>query len=290
MQSKIIAWQLTRYMAEEKIAGYESMLDNLMPAIDVGRDPERDLWVLTAFFDAEQQDKAAIISCVGIADSLLSVAGGDLNPVYEEDWKEQAKHSFPPLEIGRFFLHSFDEEVPADMVGLKIPAGLAFGTGEHPTTAGCLSLYDEVLDQNTFKNGLDMGAGSGVLSMAAAKVQGTQFVAIDIDEPSVTTCIENIEVNGTAKYIDCVCGDGFADNRVQEKAPYDLIFANILMKPLLTMAPELVAVLDEGGTTILSGFLTSQEDAILEKYKGLGLTQVGRFEMNNWVALSFIKQ
>lgn len=286
----IISWRLTREIAEDKIAYYENMLENLMPAIDLGKDKKNGTWVLNAFFDATTQPKEDIIACVGVADSVVGVENGEgLSPVYQEDWIANAKHSFPALEIGRFFLHSFNEEIPEGMVGLKIPAGLAFGTGEHPTTAGCLTLYESVIENNVFNNCLDMGAGSGVLSIAAVKVQNTKCTAIDIDEESVTTCIENIKINDTSSKVSCTCGDGFKTQEVAKNSPYDLIMANILMQPLLDMSSELVHVLDDGGTTILSGFLVEQEGAILKKYTSLGLTNIGRFEMNNWVALSFIK-
>jgi ribosomal protein L11 methyltransferase len=285
----IISWQLTRHIEKLKIPAYEDMLEILEPSIDVGRNTETGEWILNAFFDAEK-NKTSIISCVEIADNILKVSGEDLAPIYEDDWYEKAKHDFPAMEIARFFLHSFDEEVPLGMVGLKIPAGLAFGTGEHPTTAGCLTLYDTAIQTNSFKNCLDMGAGSGILSMAAVKVQSTPCLAVDIDELSVETCIENLKINEVDSKVECICGDGFNTPEVSQKAPYDLIFANILMQPLLNMADDLVKTLAMGGTTILSGFLTEQEESIMENYEGLGLTQVGRFEMNNWVALSFIKR
>jgi ribosomal protein L11 methyltransferase len=285
----IVAWQLTREMPQEKIASYEDMLDSLAPSIDISKNQETQAWVLNAFFDAETP-KEEIISCVSVADKMLGTKEVELKPVYQEDWKEKAKHSFPPLEIGRFFVHSFEEEIPEGMVGLRIPAGLAFGTGEHPTTAGCLTLYESATEKYTFKNCLDMGAGSGVLAIAAAKVQNTAGLAVDIEQESVETCQENVTSNGVEKYINCVCGDGFQTPSVGQNVPYDLIFANILMQPLLDMAESLVTTLEEGGTAILSGFLTEQEEAINRKYTSLGLIQTGRFEMNNWVALSFIKQ
>ncbi len=289
MANKIISWQLTRKLDEDKIPAYEEMLDNLTPSIDISRNQDTGEWILNAFFD-EEQAKASIISCVSIADKISGIKNGaDITPIYEDDWNEKAKHSFPPIEIGKFFLHSFDEQTPQNMVGLKIPAGLAFGTGEHPTTAGCLTLYESLIKQNTFKNGLDMGAGSGILAMAAAKVQNTKFLAVDIHKESVETCIDNMQTNNVTNKVSCIHGDGFNTKEVQEKQPFDLIFANILMQPLLDMANDFVSVMQEGGVAILSGFLTEQEDEILKRYTSLGLKNTARFEMNNWVALSFVK-
>src|SRR5690606_28970349 len=126
---------------------------------------------------------------------------------------------------------------PEGMISLHVPAGRAFGTGEHPTTAGCLALYEQAAAHQNFKNALDMGCGSAILAIGAAKADGVKSLAVDIDPHSVEVSEQNIADNECADLVSCMCGDGFGAPEVEEKAPYDLIFANILANPLIEMAP-----------------------------------------------------
>ena len=105
--------------------------------------------------------------------------GTDLEEVYEENWQEKAREGFPPIVTEKFFIHSFDEQPTDDKISLKVPANMAFGNGEHPTTAGCLKLYEKLADDYNFQNGLDMGCGTAILAMAAAKLKGTKFLGVD---------------------------------------------------------------------------------------------------------------
>lgn len=270
---------------------FEDMVLSLATATDIGKvTPETEDWTVTAFFDPRLSDED-VQSCMKEAAESCGLSSSELGItiVSDEDWQSKMRTDFPPLEAGDFFIHSFNEATPEGKYALHIPAGMAFGTGEHATTYGCLVLYSKLTEEVTFKNGLDMGCGSGILALAAAKKQKTPFLAVDIDAPSIDICNENIMNNDDGHHVTALVGNGFNTAEVTRKAPYDLIFANILASPLLEMADGLVNTLEKEGVAILSGFLTHQEDAIMKAYNALGLKVIGREQREEWVALAMQK-
>ncbi|MBI1363434.1 MAG: methyltransferase domain-containing protein [Proteobacteria bacterium] len=285
----LAGWRFDTETPDSLLPLYEQAVENLGGALDVAEGSKPGYWKLSAFFDAAD-DKAHIIAGLAV---VAKITGQNmdvtLSDVPHVDWQAKALADFPPFAIGRFFVHGYDVAVPAGLVGLKVPAAMAFGSGEHATTEGCLRLYETLTAERTFKNGLDMGAGSGILALAAAKVQKTPFLAVDIDEPSVRICDENMHDNGVAKTVTSVCGDGFDAPEVATRAPYDLIFANILKNPLIAMAEDLVAVLAGGGVCILSGFTDDQEADVTATYTALGLTVQHAERLRGWVALALKK-
>ncbi len=270
---------------------FEDMVLGLATATDIGKVNKDDAnWVVTAFFDPRTPD-ADVQSCMREAAESCGLSSEEraITIVSDEDWQSKMREDFPPLEAGDFFIHSFDETPPKNKLSLHIPAGMAFGTGEHSTTYGCLVLYSKLSEERTFKNGLDMGCGSGILALGATKKQNTPFLAVDIDEPSIDICKENMANNGASEAVMSLVGNGFNTAEVSKKAPYDLIFANILASPLLQMADGLVNVLEKDGVAILSGFLTHQEDAIVKAYSALGMEVTAREQREEWVALAMKK-
>ncbi|MFT7432719.1 MAG: ribosomal protein L11 methyltransferase [Alphaproteobacteria bacterium] len=287
MTQPIVGWKATAAINENDIPTYEEILSPLDAAVDTGK--ENGQWMLNAFFTNAQTEEN-ILRAFAIADD---VSGHRLNvtlsPVHDEDWQEKMKREFPPLEVAGYFIHTFDEVVPEGMTELKIPAGMAFGTGEHPTTSGCLTLFEELVDEHTFKNILDMGCGSAILAMAAAKKYGTPCMAVDIDAPSVVVAQENCDFNKVSDKVTCAFSDGFQSDIVQSKAPYDLIFANILANPLIEMSEALSNTMEEGGAAILSGFLVTQKDAVIKAYEDQGLTLLNDITIGDWVAATVVK-
>ena len=290
MTEKQIGWRYQRDIDQHHLSMFEELADRLGAALDVGEGPEFNKgeahWRINLFFDQslERQDLVAALSLaekvVGFTDHPVL-----LQPVYEEDWQAKVRASFPPIQEGQFFIYSFEVEVPEKLIGLHIPAGMAFGTGEHATTGLCLKAYAKLAAKRTFENGLDMGAGSGILAIAAGRLQKTPFLAVDVDEPSVDVCRENVLNNQAEAYVTCVHGDGFAAPGVATRAPYDLVFANILMNPLIAMAVDLAHVLQPGGIAILSGFTGEQAAAVEAAYHQRGLKTLELLERGDWRAL-----
>jgi ribosomal protein L11 methyltransferase len=287
MSEIFVGWKATIAVEKSQIPVYEEILSPLDAAVDTGK--EDGQWMLNAFF-TDEQTKESILKAFKIADDVLCVVSEPkLTAIKDEDWQEKMKREFPPLQVADYFIHTFDEPVPEGLVELKIPAGMAFGTGEHPTTSGCLILYKNLTQERSFKNALDMGCGSAILAMAASKHHGLKSIAVDIDKPSVDVAIENCELNNVLDDVTCAYSNGFPSDIVRSKSPYDLIFANILANPLIEMSDDLTNSLTENGVAIISGFLTSQKEEVLKSYTNKGLKLVDVITTGDWVAAALSK-
>jgi ribosomal protein L11 methyltransferase len=198
------------------------------------------------------------------------------------------RRELAPVEAGRFFLHgSHDaDRVPAGRVALLIEATVAFGTGHHGTTQGCLRALDRLVEAGFAPASvIDVGCGTAVLAMAAAKVFDAAVIASDIDPVAVEVAAANVQANGLAGRIATVEAAGFDHPRIAAAAPFDLIFANILMGPLIDLAPATAAHAARGGIAILSGLLTTQAEAVLAAYAAQGFALVAREDLGEWSTL-----
>ena len=225
--------------------------------------------------------------------ALLSAAFGAgafvVSEVPDQDWVAKVRRELPPVEAGRFFVYGSHDAalLPKGRIGLLIEAAMAFGTGHHGTTLGCLRAYDWLLDDGqTFNNVLDLGCGTAVLAMSAARMGATNVLASDIDPVAVEVAVANVKANGLVGRVDCVESIGFDSPVVRAGAPFDLIFANILKGPLIELAPDMAAHLTAGGMAILSGLLVEQADDILEVYRAQGLALEAREDLGEWSALT----
>ena len=211
-----------------------------------------------------------------------------VSEVPETDWVAHVKRELQPVEAGRFYVYgSHDaDKVPEGRVALLIEAAMAFGTGHHGTTKGCLLALDR-LDRAGFRgrNVADIGCGTAVLAMAAAAIWGLPVIASDIDPVAVDVARANAEANGLADKVICVEAAGFAQPDLKARAPYDLVFANILKGPLLDLAPHMETNVATGGYAILSGILNSQADEVAAAYKRAGFLLTARDEIAEWTTL-----
>ena len=212
----------------------------------------------------------------------------------EIDWVAKVRRELSPVEAGRFFVYgSHDaDKVPEGCVALQIEATVAFGTGHHGTTLGCLRAFDRL-----FEAGLrparvaDIGCGTAVLAMAAAAVLPDALViASDIDEVAVDVARANVTINDLSGRIECLEAAGFAHPRLAEVAPYDLVFANILKGPLIELAPSVSAHLATGGLAILSGLLVVQAEAVTAAYVATGHSLIAREDIGEWSTLVLKKE
>jgi ribosomal protein L11 methyltransferase len=227
---------------------------------------------------------------------LLDLAG-DLVPslpdlaveeVTEAAWTEAMRREFPAVDAGRFFVHgkAQADQVPVGRIAIEIEAGLAFGSGEHATTKGCLLAFDEVLPRRAWRRILDMGTGSGILAIAAAKATHASVLAVDVDPVAVEVAAENVRNNGVADRVTCLAGDGFHTPGVFHPRGHDLIFANILANSLIAMAEQLAKVLAPGGTAILSGLIDEQAVRVESAYRRAGLLSRRRLMLDRWVVIT----
>ena len=227
-----------------------------------------------------------------IALTLLAMAYGAqpfaMSELPEIDWVAKVRRELSPVEAGRFFVYgSHDaDKVPEGRIALLIEAAVAFGTGHHGTTLGCLRALDRlVTDGFVARNVADIGSGTAVLAMAAARVFPNPVIASDIDEVAVDVARANADVNGLVARIECIEAAGFDHPRLAAAAPFDLVFANILKGPLIELAPDMAAHVAPAGLVILSGLLVVQAEAVLAAYHAADFTLQRREDIGEWSTL-----
>ena len=210
----------------------------------------------------------------------------------EVDWVAQVKRELTPVVAGRFFVYgSHDaDQVPQGSVALLIEAAMAFGTGHHGTTLGCLRALDRLdRDGVVGLNVADIGCGTAVLAMAAAAIWPNPAIAGDIDEVAVDVARANVACNGLTGRVVCVEAAGFDHPALLERAPFDLVFANILKGPLVDLAPDMGRHVAPGGRAILSGLLNGQAADVVAAYGKNGFTVANAEIIGDWTTLTLIK-
>ena len=211
-----------------------------------------------------------------------------LSKLEQVNWLEHSYQGFSPITAGRFTIRSdYDEtHLREDRMTLWIEAATAFGTGEHATTFGCLVAFSDLLKRGLPSGPvLDMGCGSGILAIAAAKALKRPVLAADIDPEAARVTARHAIRNGEQTRVHAICVDGFGTRTVAANAPYHLILANILAKPLCDMARDLKTALAPGGSAILSGLLTDQEQMVLASMRANGLKLCRRYRIKEWSTL-----
>jgi ribosomal protein L11 methyltransferase len=244
------------------------------------------LWNLELHFEA-LPDEAMVRLTVGQVAGADSAARLTFETVAAKDWVAASLAGLKPVEAGRFTVHGAHDRarIAPNRIGIEIEAALAFGTGHHGTTRGCLLALDGLLKQRRPQRVLDIGTGTGVLAIAAAKALRTPVLASDIDAEAVTVARENVRLNGAAPLVRCICARGLTAPDFRTRAPFDLVFANILLAPLTRLAGPLRPLLASGAHVILSGLLANQENAALAAYRPHGLRLVRRIPLDEWVTL-----
>jgi ribosomal protein L11 methyltransferase len=244
------------------------------------------LWEIGGYF-TEAPDE------IGLA---LLAAGFEANPFViselpETDWVAKVRRDLRPVEAGRFFVYGGHDadKVPADKEPLLIEAAMAFGTGHHGTTLGCLMALDHLIEDGFVgQNVADIGCGTAVLAMAAARVWPNPVLAGDIDQVAVDVAVSNVKANNLLDRVTCVEAAGFQHETLLSKAPFDLVFANILKGPLIMLAPDMGTHVQTGGYAILSGILNPQADDVIEAYDAAGFDVKRREEYGEWTTLTLV--
>ncbi len=244
-------------------------------------------WEVSGFF-IEAPDLAGL--------ALLALLHGASDFVVEEledrDWVLEAQRWLVPVQAGRFVVHGSHDRgrIEAHRIGLEIDAAMAFGTGHHATTQGCLIVLDRLARRGLVPRRVaDIGAGTGVLAMAAAKIWPVLATASDIDQVATATALANVAANGLRGRVSCVTAAGFRHQVLKRGAPYDLIFANILAGPLKRLAPDMARFLAPKGIVILSGLLATQAANVEAVYRGFGFTRVDKLVIGEWATLAAVR-
>ena len=247
----------------------------------------RDRWEVGLYF-TEAPDEIAL--------TLIALAQGadpfTISELPEVDWVAHVKRELAPVEAGRFFVHgSHDaDQVPEGSQALLIEAAMAFGTGHHATTKGCLLALDRMIEQRLQPERIvDIGCGTAVLAMAAARMFPQLVLAGDIDPVAVDVARANVIANGLDGRVECVEAVGFNHPLIEGAAPFDLVFANILKQPLIDLAPDMARHISAGGRAILSGILETQVDEVVAAYEAQGFAVENRDILVEWAVLVVIR-
>jgi ribosomal protein L11 methyltransferase len=243
-------------------------------------------WDINLHF-AEAPDKPSIREMVGLA------AGDDIaqhitfDTVEAKDWVAASLENLVPVHAGRFIVHGHHDRarVPPNKLGIEIEAALAFGTGHHGTTRGCLLLLDFVLRSRFPRRVLDLGSGTGVLAIAAAKALRRPVLASDIDPVSVKVARDNARLNGVGNLVEAIRASGFSARQFSARGPFDLVLANILANPLRQMAAPMAGHLAPSALVILSGLLPHQAQGVVASYRARGLVLRRHLQIAGWSSL-----
>ena len=245
------------------------------------------LWEVGAYFSEKPDDiSLALLAAVFQAEEFK------ISELPQIDWVSKVQRSLKPVVAGRFFVYGAhdSDKVRPDCEPLLIEASMAFGTGHHGTTKGCLLALEQLIKVGfKAKNVIDVGCGTAVLAMAAARIFSANVIASDIDSVAHSVAKMNILANGLDRNIQCFEASGFAHEQIKTKNPFDLIFANILLAPLLGLATDISKYSLSGGYVVLSGILSEQAELVVKKYTGVGFSLSNQIEIGEWVTIIFRK-
>jgi ribosomal protein L11 methyltransferase len=243
-------------------------------------------WLVEAYFSFAP-DEESIRELIAVAGGPEAGAAAVFSIAEKYDWVAKSLEGLAPVRAGRFLVHGAHDRAkvkPSD-IGVEIEAGLAFGTGHHGTTRGCLMLFDRLLKRRRPRRVLDVGCGAGVLAIAAAKALHRRVALGDIDPVAVEVANENAKLNGTGALTKALVAKGVEAAALRADGPYDVVFANILAKPLRLLAPSLARIIAPGGDAILSGLLLSDVAGVLSAWRAQGFTLREKIELEGWAAL-----
>lgn len=267
---------VTKDAAANVCAAFE--LASAPQAVLTQEEPFANIATVEALY-AEMPDAALL--------SRLAGAEVRVEPLPDQDWIKLSQEGLPPVRAGRFFVYGAHDKgrVPHGVIPMRIEAGMAFGTGHHETTALCLAVLSDLAKRRRYRNVADIGTGTGLLAIGAARLWRRGVVASDIDPVAVAVVRENAVANGVGPLVRAATADGMAAPALTARAPYDLILANILAGPLTRLAPELARALAPGGTLVLSGLLRWQENLVASFYRPQGLILRHTRRYGPWSAL-----
>jgi ribosomal protein L11 methyltransferase len=249
---------------------------------------EGELWAVEGVFAAPPD-----INTLSMRVDLMAVSLGIESPalsvieVPDCDWIAHVYKGFPPIHAGRYYIYGshIEGNVPPGKIGLLVDAATAFGTGEHASTWGCLIALGRIARSKKPRRVLDMGCGTTILGMAAAKTWHVPVLATDVDPIAVDVSKQNIARNGLSQYVRALVSDGYAHPMIGRMGPYDLVLANILAPPLVAFSADLAAVLAPGGRVVLAGLLARQAPRVLAAHRRQGLFLVEKIIVGEWATL-----
>ena len=282
---------LTTLLGKRNATDLGNALERLSPEpIGVGVFELEDgsgFWEVGAYFSEQPSDVSlALLAAAFQAEEFK------ISELPQIDWVSKVQRSLRPVIAGRFFVYGSHDsgKVPSNCEPLLIEASMAFGTGHHGTTKGCLLALEQIIKDGFYaKNVIDVGCSTAVLAMAAARVFSANIIASDVDPVAFSVAKTNVLANGLDKSIRCFEASGFSHDQIKTIKSFDLIFANILMTPLLSLATDISRYSSSDGYVVLSGILSEQAELVINKYTNVGFSLSRQIEIGEWVTLIFCK-
>ena len=285
-------WQATVAVPGLAVAAFEGALAEGALASSSFEIPGGTNWSVKTLF-AEPVDRLNVEARLASAAASLGLPAPELTlvPLPDRNWVSASLRALPPVHAGRFFVHGAHDRgrAPGGAINLEVEAGRAFGNGRHETTYGCLLTLGHLAKTRRFRRPLDLGCGAGVLALAMARLWRVPVIASDIDPWAVAVAKANSRKNNLHPWVRPVLADGFAHPALCKLAPYDLIMANILARPLQRLAPAIAGHLAPGGRVVLSGLLAKQDAQVRSAYRGQGLSLVSRQRIGGWLTLELAR-
>lgn len=285
---KMPLWRVTaeapRALIDKAAAAAESV--DPAPLTITHFEASKTTWALDLLY-AEEVDLAALFKALAATDPDLADLNLHQGPLAEEDWVAKSLEGLKPIETSRFFVYGGHNahHIPPGKIPVLVEAGEAFGTGHHGTTEGCLEALSRIDSGFRPARVLDLGTGTGILAIAAAKLWRARTIATDIDPIAVRVAEENVALNGVAAQVRCALAAGATHPAIHGAAPFDLVIANILAGPLRQLAGDIAPLVAHGGHLVLSGLFTEQAARVEGVYAGHHLPVVARLTYGEWVTL-----
>jgi ribosomal protein L11 methyltransferase len=285
-------WRVEVAATAESVNAFEQALDPFCEAISWFATDSEGEWRIEGFTESKP-DGADLAAALSVVAKEFSIAVPEVSviPVEKRDWVADSLRMFPPTDAGRYFIYGthYDTPPPPGRLAILLNPGRAFGSGEHATTMGCLLALSDLIGIKKFTNPLDMGCGSGILSIAIAKAWRVAVRAVDIETNSVIVARDNIRRNGVPGLVRASRSNGYGSPEVIQGGPYDLVVSNILANPLCRMAKGLGRVSRRasagGGVVILAGFLECDANRVYAAHYRQGFRLIRSYHINGWRTL-----
>jgi len=281
-------YRLEISVPEHTLDAFETAFSAHVIGVSAEADVTASIWRLSGYCHA-LPDHDALQEGLASTAAAFEMAKPEprINVITDTDWVTNNLLTFPPVSVGRFYVYGSHHEksAPAGQVGIRIDAGQAFGTGTHGSTAGCLLAMDRAFQQTRPRRVLDLGCGSAILGIAAAKLLRCPVLATDIDPVAVRVARENADLNGVGPWVKTRVAVGVTA-AVKNAGPFDTVIANILAGPLHQMAKPIASILAPGGTLILSGLLARESRRIENRYRAFGCRLIHRSVRDGWATLT----
>jgi ribosomal protein L11 methyltransferase len=281
-------WRIALPADGRSQAAFAAALEEVAESISAFESAPGGAWRIEALTTTEPDVSAIRVRLAAVAEAVGTRPPEiEIGPMPKVDWLAENRRAFPPLAVGRYFVFGthFAGAPPAGARLIKLDASIAFGSGEHATTRGCLLALDRLARAGRARRVLDVGCGSGILAIGAARSWPARVIASDIDRDSVRLAAENMQRNGVAARVAVLCSDGLA--RVRPRRGYDVVLANILARPLCRLSGAIARAVRPGGTVILSGLLAGQESEVRCAYRARRLRLSRRIPIGGWHTLVF---